>query len=68
MKWVPYRNENPEDDVSDKCIPAHSSIILSFREQYHFDWGHKALGGKRLYLLLHIAGNRKASKFLVYKG
>ena len=68
MKWVTYKNENPEEDTSDMPIPAHSSKTLNFSGQYYFDWGHKALGGKRLYLRLHIAGNRKPSKFLVYKG
>ena len=68
LKWIPYKNENPEEDTQDLCIAAHSSETLHFRDQYYFEWGHKALGGKRLYLKLHIAGRRKALKRLVYKG
>jgi hypothetical protein len=68
IKWVPYRNENPAGDTSDICILGHSSKSLNFSGHYYFDWGYKALGGKRLYLNLHIAGKRKPSKLLVYKG
>jgi hypothetical protein len=68
LKWVPYRNENPAEDARDLCIAAHSSHVLNFSGQDYFEWGHKALGGKRLYLALHIAGKRKALKRLVYKG
>lgn len=68
LKWATYRNENPEDDTRDICIAAHSSKTLNFSGQYYFEWGHKALGGKRLYLNLHIAGKRKPFNCLVYKG
>lgn len=68
LTWTDYKNENPAEDTCDICIAAHSSKNLHFRGFYHFAWGHKALGGKRLYLRLHIAGKRKPLKILVYKG
>jgi len=68
LKWIPYRNENPAEDTRDIFISAHSSKTLNFSGQDYFEWGHKALGGKRLYLNLHIAGKHRAIKRLVYKG
>jgi len=68
LKWIPYRNENPAENTRDLFISAHSSKTLNFSGQDYFEWGHKALGGKRLYLNLHIAGKRSAIKRLVYKG
>ncbi|WP_345977577.1 hypothetical protein [Sulfurimonas sp. HSL3-7] len=68
FKWVPYRNENPADGTSDIYIAGHSSIKLNFSGPKYFAWGHKALGGKRLYLNLYIAGKRKPVKKLVYEG
>lgn len=68
LRWIPYRNENPAEDTHDICIAAHSSKSLYFRDQYYFEWGHKALAGKRLYLNLNIAGRRRSIKLLVYKG
>ena len=68
LMWVPYRNENPAEDTRDICIAAHSSKTFNFSGPDYFDWGHKVLGGKRLYLNMHIAGKRKPIKRLVYKG
>ena len=68
LKWVPYRNENPAEDTSDICIAAHSSKTFNFSGPDYFEWGHKALDGKRLYLNMHIAGSRSLLKRLVYKG
>ena len=68
IKWVPYRREDPQDDVSDIFVKAHSSTRINFSEINYFDWGYKSLGGKRLYLKLHLAGKRKPIKRLVYKG
>lgn len=67
-KWVAYRNENPAEDATDICVPAHSSKIFSFSGADYFEWGHKVLGGKRLYLNIHIAGKIRPIKRLVYKG
>lgn len=68
LKWLPYRNENPAEDISDIYIAAHSSKTLNFSGPDYFEWGHKVLGGKRIYLNMHIAGRRKPLKRLVYKG
>jgi len=68
LKWVTYRNEKPAEDTSDICIQGHTSKKLNFSGSDYFSWGHKALGGKRLYFNLHIAGKRKPVKRLVYKG
>lgn len=68
LKWIPYKNENPAEDTCDICIQGHTSKILNFSGPDYFDWGHKALGGKRLYLKMYIAGKRRPVKHLVYKG
>jgi hypothetical protein len=68
LRWVTYKNENPAEDTHDICIPPHSSKVINFSGADYFNWGHKALGGKRLYLNLHIAGKRNPVKHLVYKG
>jgi hypothetical protein len=68
IKWVSYRNENPAEFTRDIFIQGHTSKKLNFRGTDYFDWGYKALEGKRLYLILYIAGKRKPVKRLVYKG
>ena len=67
LRWVPYRTEEPCEDAHDMCIQQHSSITLNFSGTNYFDWGHKALSGKRIYLKLHIADKTKPVKYLVYK-
>ena len=67
LTWIPYRTEEPCEFATDVCIQGHSSYKLNFSGQDYFDWGHKALGGKRLYLRLHIAGKSKPVTHLVYK-
>ena len=68
FKWTAYRNENPAEDTHDICIPAHASTKINFSGADYFEWGHKALGGKRLYFKFYIAGKRNPIKRLVYKG
>ena len=68
LKWIPYRNENPAENTSDICIAGHSSKKLNFSGSDYFEWGHEALGGKRLYLNVYIAGKKKPVKHLVCKG
>lgn len=68
LKWVPYKNKNPAEDTCDICIAAHSSKKLTFSGSDHFEWGHKALGGKRLYFNMYIAGRRRPVKRFIYKG
>ncbi|MGA4246943.1 hypothetical protein ACI2VH_13885 [Ralstonia nicotianae] len=54
-----------DHDTGDIRIEPHSSCTLSFQEEQHFDWGHKALKGRHIYIVLHIAG-RKPQRLLVY--
>lgn len=49
---------SPEADARDSRIETHSSFTLTFAEQDHFDWGSKALKGRRIYIRLYIAGRR----------
>ncbi|MHA6913765.1 hypothetical protein ACQUJO_11580 [Ralstonia pseudosolanacearum] len=43
-------------DAGDIRIEPHSSCTLYFQEEHHFEWRHKALNGRRIYIVLHIAG------------
>ena len=67
FRWMPYRTEEPNENAQDLCIQGHSSKTLNFREAYYFDWGYKAMAGKRIYLKLYIAGEKKPVTRLVYK-
>lgn len=67
FRWKCYRTIDPEEDIRDVCIQAHSPWVMNFREQNYFDWGWK-LEGKRIYLKLHIAGKKRPIRKLVYKG
>lgn len=68
LNGKPYRTMDAEELNSDICVPGYSSKSISFTGQDYFEWGHKALGGKQLNLVLHLAGKRIPVKFLVYKG
>jgi len=68
FKWIPYREEGPNEDVRDICVAGHSSYNFNFSGEYYFDWGYKAFEGKRLYFILHIAGKNKPFNYLVHKG
>lgn len=68
LSWKSYYNENPGADASDLCMSPHSSKFINFREADYFDWGHKALAGKRIYLHMYIAGKKRPIKRLVYSG
>ncbi len=67
FRWIPYRIEDPEGFGSDICIQEHSSKVLNFSDAYYFEWGHKAMSGKRIYLKLIIAGKKRPVRQLVYK-
>ena len=60
-RW-PCRTEStltsPQEDARDIRIDAHSSLTLTFKNEEHFDWGVKALEGRRIYVRLWIAGRR----------
>ncbi len=67
FRWVPYRTEEPGEFAHDVSVQGHSTHILNFSGADYFDWGYKAMAGKRIYLKLHIAGNKRPVKFFVYK-
>ena len=68
LRWVPYKTESPDEYNQDMCIQGHSTKTLNFSNHYYFEWGHKYLAGKRIYLKLYIAGKRKPVRYFVYKG
>jgi hypothetical protein len=57
--------EYPEHDAGDCRIEPYSTHALGFYEGHHFEWGHKALNGRKIYIRLHIAGRKPILK-LVY--
>jgi hypothetical protein len=57
--------EQPEHDAGDNRIEPYSTSELHFADEHHFDWGHRSLNGRRIYIRLHIAGRRPVLR-LVY--
>ncbi|WP_155996916.1 hypothetical protein [Thioalkalivibrio sp. ALJ9] len=49
---------SPEKDARDHRIEPHSSFQLNFSGANQFDWGYKALEGRKLYIRLYIVGRR----------
>lgn len=68
FRWKVYRNENPSEYISDLSIAGYSSKQIHLSGRDHFQWNHKALGGKRLYFKVCIAGQRRSIKCLLYNG
>ena len=62
----PLKNDtsiaSPGPDACDLKIEPHSSKTFIFREMEHFDWGWKAMKGRRIYMRLYIAGRRPVVK------
>ena len=54
--------ESPGPSASDIRIEPHSSKTFTFSEVNHFDWGHKALQGRKIYMRLYVAGRRPVLK------
>lgn len=54
--------ESPGPDVSDTRIEPHSSKTFTFAEGSHFDWGHRTLQGRKIYMRLYVAGRRPVLK------
>ena len=54
--------DSPGADACDIRIEPHSSKTFSFREMDHFNWGWKAMKGRRIYIRLYIAGRRPLTK------
>ena len=67
LRWIPYRTEDPREYAHDICIQGHSSKSLNFSGADYFEWGHKVMAGKRIYLKLHIAGKKFPVRYFVYK-
>jgi len=64
--WWPLRKDShidsPGPDAHDVRIEGHSSKTINFSGIDHFDWGGKAMKGRRIYIRLHIAGRRPKVK------
>lgn len=54
--------ESADIDARDRRVEPYATHMLHFAEQSHFDWGYKALNGRRIFVLLHIAGRRSLLK------
>lgn len=57
--------ESAEFDAGDRRIEPHSTYALAFAQQNYFDWGQKALRGRRIFIRLYVAGRRPIVR-LVY--
>ena len=66
----PFRKQtnsiSPEDQARDLNIEPGSGRELLFEGPNHFDWGVRALKGRRIYIRLHIAGRRRSVLRRVY--
>lgn len=57
--WKQSDTIGPEEDNDDIKVGAHSSIKLPFCEINHFDWDVSALGRRKIFLRLHLAGRSR---------
>jgi hypothetical protein len=57
--------ESPDFDAGDRRLEPYATHTLHFAEQNYFDWGYKALNGRRIFIRLYIAGRKPFLK-LVY--
>ena len=64
--WKQSNTIGPEEDNDDIKVGAHSSVKLSFRDANHFDWGVSALGHRKIFLRLHLAGRSRPILRKVY--
>lgn len=53
-----------EFDAADRTVLPQSTHTLNFSEANYFDWGWKSLGGRRIFIRLHIAGRRPILRLL----
>lgn len=67
-RW-PRRNlesfGNADFDAGDSTLEPYTTHSIHFSEANYFSWSHKALNGRRIFILLHIAGRNPLLK-LVY--
>lgn len=57
--------ESADFDSGDRRLEPYATHTLHFADANYFSWGHKALNGRRIVILLHIAGRKPILK-LVY--
>lgn len=50
------------DEPASHRIDAYDTHTITLADEYHFDWGPKALQGQSIYLRLYIAGRRPILK------
>jgi len=62
--YWPFRTfqeiESADHDATDRKVEPQSTLILTFSEATHFDWGTKALNGRRIFIRIWFAGRRPA--------
>lgn len=56
--------EPEPDEIRDVKIEAHSTHTLRFMEGNHFEWGAAALGGRKMFIRIHIAGRSPVLKYI----
>jgi hypothetical protein len=57
--------ESADFDSGDRRLEPYATHTLHFTGANYFSWGHKSLKGRRIFILLHVAG-RKPILRLVY--
>lgn len=55
-----------QDEFGDQRIEPQDTLTLTFADEDHFDWGHKTLGGRSIYIRLHFAGRRRSTLRRIY--
>ncbi|MCY4754668.1 hypothetical protein [Pelomonas aquatica] len=58
---------SPDYYSGDTQIGAHSTLTLTFCEEDYFDWSHKVLKDRRIFIRLRFAGRGEYTR-LVYAG
>ncbi len=66
LKKNEVRSIVPDSDFTEFQISPHSSQILTFTDEQHFDWSPDSLSGAAIYLRVHIAGERKPRLAWIY--
>jgi hypothetical protein len=56
--------ESADFDSGDRRLEPYATHTLRFAEENYFDWGYIALNGRRIFILLHIAGRKPLLKFV----
>lgn len=54
--------DSSEPDDGDQRIESHTTHILTFAYGRHFDWGHRALEGRQIWIRLFVAGRKPILK------